>query len=290
MSQATRLLHISDLHAGPQFQPEVAEALLTVVQELDLQAITVSGDLTQRARVGQFAEVSRWLGALPELPLAVVPGNHDVPLYRFWERVFSPHMNFNHMRKTLVADKAPEEYPFSLDVGSVRLVCLDSTAPLRALKGGRLASAQLDQAARLLSAPGHVSWRAVVVHHNLLNPPGLKHHSPMPRAQEIMARLEGMSVDVVLSGHLHQAFVSQTLDVHAGEDRSRGMVICNCGTSTSRRGRGAEREKNSFNVLTFGDDAMLRVQHWIYFESPRAFREVSAHEFKFIPGRHATDM
>ena len=49
----------------------------------------ISGDLTQRARPEQFQAARHWVDRIP-VPTLVVPGNHDVPLYRVWERVFAP--------------------------------------------------------------------------------------------------------------------------------------------------------------------------------------------------------
>ena len=46
---STKILHISDLHFGPPFVPAVAEAVLKTIPSLDLDAVVVSGDLTQRA-------------------------------------------------------------------------------------------------------------------------------------------------------------------------------------------------------------------------------------------------
>ena len=56
MSSSTRLLHISDLHFGPPFVPAVAKALMDTIPELAVDAIVVSGDITQRARREQFEQ------------------------------------------------------------------------------------------------------------------------------------------------------------------------------------------------------------------------------------------
>ena len=51
----TSILHISDLHFGPPYVPEIGEDLLRSVAELEIDAIVVSGDFTQRAKPAQFA-------------------------------------------------------------------------------------------------------------------------------------------------------------------------------------------------------------------------------------------
>ena len=87
-----------------------------------------------------------------------------------------------------------------------------------------------------------------------------------------------MRVDVVLGGHLHRAYIGNSLDVYAGLDRSHGIVIAQSGTSTSRRGRARESEKNSFNVLRI-DRRTIRVTHHMYFEEADGFLPISRHIF-----------
>jgi hypothetical protein len=66
-------------------------------------------------------------------------------------------------------------------------------------------------------------------------------------------------------------------------DRDHGIVIVQSGTTTSRRGRAREREKNSFNLLRI-DDRMIRVTHYMYFDQAGGFVPTSRHIF-FRGGR-----
>ena len=87
------VLHTSDFHGGKPFLPEAAEALLTFAEHIDPDVVIVSGDLTQRAKKREFViarSIIDWFGARP---VVVTPGNHDVPLYRIWERLFDPFGN-----------------------------------------------------------------------------------------------------------------------------------------------------------------------------------------------------
>ncbi|MCA9205576.1 MAG: metallophosphoesterase, partial [Planctomycetales bacterium] len=76
------ILHISDLHFGPPYVPRVGEALLREAALVRADVIVASGDFTQRAKPEQFAAARKFLDSLPAAPVVVVPGNHDVPLYR----------------------------------------------------------------------------------------------------------------------------------------------------------------------------------------------------------------
>ena len=115
------LLHLSDLHFGPPFVAEAAEAVVRMADEVDLDAVIVSGDLTQRAKPEQFRDARRFIERLPDVPTLVVPGNHDVPLYRVWERLTRPHEAY------LENSGAPREsvirLPVSVGSNSRSLMC-----------------------------------------------------------------------------------------------------------------------------------------------------------------------
>jgi len=90
-----------------------------------------------------------------------------------------------------------------------------------------------------------------------------------------------------MGGHLHRAYVGNSLDVYSGNHRDRGIIIAQCGTTTSHRGRGKEREKNSLNVIDIDGD-MLQVTHYMHFHERGGFRPVSSHLFP-RPGRQFVD-
>jgi hypothetical protein len=54
--------------------------------------------------------------------------------------------------------------------------------------------------------------------------------------------------------------------------------VVQCGTTTSRRGRGREREKNSLNLIKVSGE-MLRVTHYMYFSELGEFAPLSRHIF-----------
>ena len=84
------LLHLSDIHIGTE-QPAVMAAVLQLADQRrdQIEAVLVSGDLTQRARASQFAGALTFLQQF-DLPYLVIPGNHDIPLFDFTRRLFNP--------------------------------------------------------------------------------------------------------------------------------------------------------------------------------------------------------
>jgi hypothetical protein len=99
----------------------------------------------------------------------------------------------------------------------------------------------------------------------------------MPKAKRAMMRFVELDVDLIMGGHLHRSFIGNSLDFYPGCHRDRGIVIAQCGTTTSRRGRGREQQKNTFNVVSVGK-YKIKVTHFLYF-SEHGFVESSSHEF-----------
>lgn len=264
------LLHISDLHFGPPYVPRVGEALLEAADVLEPDIIVASGDFTQRAKESQYAAARRYLDRLPPVPLVVVPGNHDVPLYRVAERIFSP---FDLYREYISPD-----LDTVLRYDSAVIVGLNSTSPLRAITNGRIDSEQLDFCSAAFRDAPPDAVRIVVSHHHFAPAPDYEGGQVMPKAKRAIDRFTKDRVELILGGHLHRAYIGNSLDVYPGENRDHGIIIVQSGTTTSRRGRAREREKNSFNLIRVTDD-VFRVTHYMYFDDAGGFAPFSRHIF-----------
>jgi 3',5'-cyclic AMP phosphodiesterase CpdA len=234
-----------------------------------------SGDFTQRAKEKQYAAAREFLDALPPAPLVVVPGNHDVPLYRVLERLFSPYA---HYRKYIARE---------LDTVLVRddavVVALNTTSPLSKIVNGRITRRQLDYAAAAFRGAPAGAARIVVAHHHFAPAPDYDDRQDLlRRARQGLDRFTELGVDLILGGHLHRSYIGNSLDVYPSKDRTSGIVIVHSGTSTSRRGRAREREKNSFNHIALGPEA-IRVTQYMYFGELGDFAPIGRHDY---PRRH----
>lgn len=267
---STNLLHISDLHFGPPFVPSVAEALLETVPSLSPDAIVVSGDLTQRAKRQQFEACKDFFGRLPDKPLLVVPGNHDVPLYRVYERLFKPLALYREIIH-------PNLNPV-LQVGDVVLAGLDSTAPHSAISNGRIHRKQLRHCQTVFAAVPEDLTRIVVAHHHFAPGHDKVLDVSMPGSRRAIDCFVEQNVEMILGGHLHRSYIGHSLDFYPGHHRDRGVIIVQCGTSTSNRGKGREREENTFNLIEVGPDT-LSVTHYLYFDASNRFQAVGKHVF-----------
>jgi 3',5'-cyclic AMP phosphodiesterase CpdA len=265
------LLHISDLHFGPVYLPAVGEAVLRSAAELQADIVVASGDFTQRAKAPQFAAARAFLDRLPPTPRVVVPGNHDVPLYRVWERVLAPYANYrkyisNELDSVMARDDAV-------------IVALNTTAPWSKIINGRIQRRQLDFCTSAFRDAPPGAARIVVAHHHFAPAPDYDdEHDVMRRARQALDRFTELEVDLILGGHLHRGYIGNSLDVYPSKDRAGGMIIVQSGTTTSRRGRAREREKNSFNFIKIGPDA-IRITHYMYFAEVGGFAPISRHVF-----------
>ena len=264
------ILHASDVHFGKPYNASVGEAFQVAAQAVPADLIVVSGDLTHRAKVQEFRAARAWLGRLPQVPLVVTPGNHDVPLYRVLERVIAPYRNY----RTYIS----EQLDSITRIPGVIVVSLNSTAPLRAIVNGRIDRRQLAFAARVFREADPSDTRIIVAHHHFAPAPDYEDDSAMPRAREVLDALNEMQVELILGGHLHRSYIGNSLDVYPGADREHGIVIVQSGTTSSHRGRARERAKNSFNVVRIAADH-LEITQFMYFSELGRFAPFSMHAF-----------
>lgn len=264
------VLHISDLHFGPPYVPRVGEALLKIAPSLEPDVIVASGDLTQRAKREQFAEAKDFFDELPAVPKVTVPGNHDVPLYRLGERLSEPYRWYQ--------EYIHNELDYILPLDNVVFAALNSTSPMRALVNGRIEPDQLEFCTRAFLRVPEDAIKIVVAHHHFAPAPDFDNDRVMRKARQAMDRFIQLGVDVVLGGHLHRAYIGNSLDFYPGKDREHGVIIVQCGTTTSRRGRVREKEKNTFNLLRIDSDSVC-VAHYMYFDAFDGFAPLSSHTF-----------
>lgn len=256
------LVHVSDLHFGKPHRPEVTQALLKDLDERTYDALVVSGDLTQRAKVEEFREVRAFLDAVPDRPTVVTVGNHDVPLYRVFERLWTPHRNYRRY--------VQEELDTVTRMPGATLVALDSSAPRSAIVNGVLRARQLDFAERAFEQAPDSDVRILVTHHALAPAPDNERDHLLPGAAALTARFQRMGVELFLCGHLHRSFVAAAADVGPEVPPEPALWIVHSGTTTSRRGRARERTRCSFNVVELHEEH-FRVTLHIYDESTGVF-------------------
>ncbi len=229
--------------------------------------VVVAGDLTQRAKPQQFGAAREFLDGLASASL-VVPGNHDVPLYRVWERALAPYGAWRRYFGQRLAGRFEDDALIIVGI---------NTSYNWTTKHGKIRRREIDEVIRLLGDPDDGRFRIVVAHHPLVLPPQFTGERVAAGGEAALSRLAAAGVDLVLSGHVHQFFLAPAAEFYP--EIGGDMRILHCGTPTSSRGRGVERGRNSCNWLEI-DDRAVRVEQWMFAPDEGVFRTARVVEWQ----------
>ena len=260
------LVHLSDLHFG-RIERSIVGPLTTAVAEIRPNVVAVSGDLTQRARTQEFKEARAFLDGLPS-PQIIVPGNHDVPLYKILARFLRPLWKYGHYIKD-------DLEPFYVDEEIAVLGV--NTARSLTIKGGRVNERQVARICERLGPLGSQVTKIIVSHHPFDVPASQSEGTLVRRAHMARTRLATCGVDVFLAGHLHVGRAGRT--AMRPDASGRSVLVVQAGTATSTRGRG---EANSFNVLRI-DRADTVVERFAWHPQRRTFAVAMTTRFRRTP-------
>jgi 3',5'-cyclic-AMP phosphodiesterase len=196
------LLQISDTHIGaewerPETPDECLERVLGAIGRLRQRpdALVVSGDLTQDGTPEQYARVRELLEPLGLEP-HVLPGNHDVrgPLREAFRLPGEPDAPASHV----------------VDLGPLRLVCLDSTIP--GGEGGALDEGRLGWLEETLAGDRETPT-VIAMHHPplLADMPSFEAIGLVPEAREGLAEVVARHPQVarIVAGHVHRVMVAE---------------------------------------------------------------------------------
>jgi len=267
----TTIIHVSDIHFGWPCDLEQVAELVRLAPELEPDAIAISGDLTQRARHGEFQRARVFIDRLNAVaPTLVVPGNHDV---QWWQSPFGvrgQRVKFSKYRQYVDEDLTPVVHvPGAVLAGALTAYGFSFGAltwnPNDVTVKGHLPKPETDRLQRIFSEAPPEDARIVVLHHNVLRGQlsqrmGLAH---WPSAQ---ARLIRTKADVVLCGHDHQEGIGQIDGV---------LPVSTVGTHSSRS-RG--KRPSAFNMIRIEDEA-VHIQHMRWESDRLTFRASDQHSF-----------
>ena len=228
------LLHLSDLHFGTE-QPRVCRAVVALCEQLQPEAVVVSGDLTQRARQEQFVAARTFLTGLKR-PLLVVAGNHDVPLFHVTRRIFTPYDYFQRYFGELEPVLETEQF---------YLIGVNSVSRHHHTQGS-ISNFQILQAGERLRHAPSTKTKLIVSHQPFAaSDPDDQAEAPrlMHRAVQYWSRF---GLAGLLHGHLHTPAVFDLNQRHALR-LDRPILDIQAGTALSTRLR--QNFPNSVNLI-----------------------------------------
>jgi 3',5'-cyclic AMP phosphodiesterase CpdA len=197
-AQRIVLYHVSDLHFGQEDRDALDWFAAQVTHERP-GAVICTGDLTMRGSPREFALAREWLGSLP-VPLYLVPGNHDIPYYhRMVRRLARPYEAYRALEAAVARP---------IDLADIAIVPLKTIARAQwrfNWSKGRVSSSDLDAAVERLKRNRARKLRVVAGHHPLVDA-DTKSSGSTRGGRRALAALARAGADVVLSGHVHDAF------------------------------------------------------------------------------------
>lgn len=245
-----QLLHVADLHFGVDADIRQVEALEAMLPDLRPDAVVLGGDLTQRARHGEFQRARAFARmAAQTAPVLAIPGNHDV---QWWRRPFVPFAKdalYRKYRSYFGNDLTPTlTIPGTAVIASaltshgVAWGSLTTTLRDIAVKG-HLPKDEFLRVQRVFAEAAAGIPRVLVLHHNLLRGE-ISRRMGLARWRQAQRRIVQSGADVVLCAHDHQ----EGADVLDGK-----VIISTSGTLTSRSRGG---RPSCFNFVTIEPTAV----------------------------------
>jgi 3',5'-cyclic AMP phosphodiesterase CpdA len=269
----TTLLQVSDPHFGTE-QPPVLQALQRLAAAQRPDVLVLSGDVTQRARRRQFEAARRFVERLDAPVTIAIPGNHDIPLFNVFARVFAPYGGY---RRAFGDDLEPEYE--SSDV----LVVAVNTTRARRHKDGEVSPEQVDRVARRLRQASPAQLRVVVVHQPVMAVRPDDESNLLHGRDVAVPAWVAAGVDIVMGGHIHWPYARSLR--HAYDPLPRDAWVVQAGTAVSSRVR--DGVPNSVNVVRTGAATAGRsctVERWDYATGAAGFELVESHEVHFARG------
>jgi 3',5'-cyclic AMP phosphodiesterase CpdA len=247
------IFQVSDTHFGTE-QPPVVEALLKLGHQLSPDLTVFSGDITQRARRAQFRAARQFVDRLAVRSILVLPGNHDIPLFNIFARVFYPYAN--HQR-VFGSDLEP-----AFESADLLVIGVNTTRASRHVDG-EVSPEQITRVAARLRRADARQLRIVVTHQPVHVPRKSEEKNLLHGHRAAVREWAAAGADLVMGGHIHLPYVRPLRELI--DDLPRSVWIVQAGTALSTRVR--YDAPNSVNVVRYGSSEQARtcrVERWDY--------------------------
>jgi 3',5'-cyclic AMP phosphodiesterase CpdA len=245
----TTIFHVSDLHFGYPAVPEQYEAIEALIAERRFDVVAVSGDVSQRARAGEFQRARAFVKYAEEVSKVIsVPGNHDVAWWRAPFGVGDEQKLLANYKTFISRDTEPVlRVPGATFVGvntAHGVARWTLTWNLRQLSViGTVRRYQLERLRAEFARSPAGDARVVVMHHNPVKGELSQRHGLMD-TKRVLGAFADMEVDLVLCGHDHQEAI------HYIEHTRKGTVISTAGTMSNRARGGRPSSVNSIRITS----------------------------------------
>jgi 3',5'-cyclic AMP phosphodiesterase CpdA len=260
------IVHVGDLHFGRDADLKQVAALEDLVARLRPDVVCITGDLTQRARIGELQRGVAFIQNLERhAPVHVIPGNHDVQWWKAPLGLFDEREMFANYRKFI----SPEIEPILVIPGATfaglntshGVIAETLTWRVRDISIiGVVKPEQIERLRRLFEAAAPDDARVIVMHHNPLKGELSQRHG-LKHTNRVLGHFADLQADLVLCGHDHQDAV------HYIEHTKKGTVISTAGTVSNRMRGGRPSSVNSIRI----SPEQIEVSTLVWSQSDGAF-------------------
>jgi len=217
-----KLVHLSDIHVGSQFQENVFMKVIEEVNQLKPDVIVITGDLTNEGLLKEYEKCKEYVSRLHCKKIITISGNHDYRNsgYLVFKKFF-PFETINELGDQVV------------------LVTVGTARPDR--NEGEVGYRQNLWIERTMKKY-HDRVKIIAMHHHLMGVPdtGSDRQTVIDSGDTLRTILD-TDVDLVLCGHKHRPWIWNFKD----------LEIVNAGTASSDRVRGLF--ENSYNIINIED-------------------------------------
>lgn len=271
------IVHLSDTHFGEHADLRQVGAVEDLVPDLDPRLIVVSGDLTHRARHGEFQAARGFVRELERsAPVYVTPGNHDV---EWWKRPLLPfdsavkYAKYSEYFGPILAPTM--QFPEAMVAGVVTAhgLAWGSLTP-RPKDWTIMGHLPAKEDARVREVFGEAQpgqARVLVLHHNVLRG-AVTHRMGLVRWMRAQQRLLASGAELILCGHDH---------VHSANVLG-GRVVVSCAGTVSTLVR--SDDPPAFHRIVIEDEA-IQIEQYSWESENGRFRRSDVHHFA-RPGVH----
>ncbi|SDW04597.1 metallophosphoesterase family protein [Nitrosomonas communis] len=233
-----RIAHLSDPHFGTT-RLDVVDGLLNILKKIEPTLILLTGDITQRARANQFKAAKDFIDQLEPATVIAVPGNHDISLGNIYARIFHPYKGYKNIFKQKLEQHIVLE--------DLCITCLNSTSRWRHIQGD-FQNSYLEK--QFQENYSYCKVRIVAFHHPMDCAKHVDDKNLLKSRNHAIALFERHKVDMIVSGHIHDPYVSLSEDRYPHIQRK--MILSVAGTCLSSRTRAGA--PNSFNLIEINTD------------------------------------
>ena len=245
----TTVFHCSDLHFGHPAVPEQYEAMESLIQDRRYDVVAISGDLSQRARSGEFQRARAFIKHAERVSKVIcIPGNHDVQWWKSPLGMGDERAMFAVYRRYIDDDIEPVLHVpgatfagLNTSHGVVRQALTWRMKDISII--GIVRRSQIERLREEFASAPDGDARVVVMHHNPVKGELSQRHG-LKDTKRVLGAFAEMEVDLVLCGHDHQDAI------HYIEHTKRGTVISTAGTISNRMRGGRPSSVNSISITS----------------------------------------